>query len=164
MRKYIILLVAMMAIMSGCKRNEWLDWKAENVAWLEQNKLNHADDPYFHISSTGLQYRITYEGNIYDARPSATSSVICTYEGRLINGARFDGGTAQFTVSQLIPGFAEGLKKIHNHGDIELYIPYTLGYSKEAGMDTDGTGSEGTSGYIPPYSTLIFTVHLGAVN
>lgn len=164
MKRYILILMAIVAVMSGCKRNDWLDWKAQNIAWLEQNKLNHAGDSLFHVSSTGLQYRITYQGNTTDARPSATSTVLCTYEGRLINGTRFDGGTGQFNVANVIPGFAEGLKKIHCHGDIELYIPYTLGYSKEAGMDTEGTGSEGTSGFIPPYSTLIFTIHLAAVN
>ena len=41
---------------------------------------------------------------------------------------------------------------------IELYIPYELGYVDEA------QGTEGTTGYIPPYSTLIFTIHLDAVH
>lgn len=164
MRQHLFILLALVTMMSGCKKNDWLDWKAQNLAWLEQNKLEHAGDSLFQVSESGLQYRILYPGNPYDARPSSTSTVICVYEGRLINGAKFDGGTAQFTVSNLIPGFAEGLKKLHTHGDIELFIPYTLGYSLEAGLPSDGTGSEGTSSYIPPYSTLIYTVHLAAIN
>lgn len=164
MKKSIIILLAIVAVMSGCKKNDWLDWKVENTLWLEQNRLAHSEDTLFHVSESGLQYRILYSGNPYDAKPGALSTVTCTYEGYLINGAKFDGGTASFAVSNLIPGFAEGLKKIHNHGDIELFIPYTLGYSKEAGLENDGTGTEGTSSYIPPYSTLIFKVHLSAIN
>lgn len=164
MKKYIFLLMAIMAVLSGCKKNDWMDWKVQNTLWLEQNKIAHQDDPNFHILPSGLQYRVLYPGNKYDAKPSSLSTIQCTYEGFLINGAKFDGGTSVLAVSNLIPGFAEGVKQIHNHGDIELYIPYTLGYSKEAGMQEDGSGSEGTASYIPPYSTLIFKVHISAVN
>ncbi len=163
MKKYLFIALAITAMLSGCKKNDWLDWKVQNEMWLEQNKLDYANDTTFHISSTGLQYRIIYPGNTSDAKPSSYSSVICHYEGRLINGHKFDGGVGSFYISDLIPGFREGLRKIHCHGDIELYIPYTLGYSKEAGYEEDGTGTEGTSAYIPPYSTLIFRVHLDAI-
>ena len=54
--------------------------------------------------------------------------------------------------------YAEGIKKIHTNGDIVLFIPYDLGYSSK------GAGSEGGTGFIPPYSTLIFTIHLCAVD
>lgn len=158
MKKYLILLMTLTAVLSGCKKSDWLDWKAQNELWLEQNKLNHADDPAFHVSETGLQYRIIYDGNPTDARPSALSYITCSYEGKLINGANFDGGNMYSTrVDQFVPGFAEGVKKIHNPGIIELFIPYNLGYGDV------GAGSEGTSTYIPPFSTLIFRVELRSI-
>ena len=61
-------------------------------------------------------------------------------------------------VSDFVPGFSEGLKKMHEFGIYEFYIPYDLGYG------IDGTGLEGTSSHIPPYSTLIFRVELKRVN
>jgi len=148
------ILCAVFCVLTGCKQDNWLDWKAQNQLWLEHNKTK----PGVEVSSTGLQYRIIADPNPTDARPSTGSRVYVDYTGRLINGAQFEGGSAVFTVnSNLIAGFTEGLKKIHCHGDIELFIPYTLGYN-----DSE-QGTEGTSSYIPPYSTLIFTVHLRAV-
>lgn len=158
MKKVTILLTAvfalcMMLTTTGCKKHDWLDWKAQNQLWLEQNKTNKD----IKVTDSGLQYRIIADPNPHDAHPSQSSLITCDYTGKLINGARFDGGTSSFNVSSMIVGFAEGIKKIHCHGDIELFIPYDLGYKDEE------QGTEGTSSYIPPYSTLIFTIHLSDV-
>lgn len=131
-----------------------MDWKTQNQLWLEQNKTK----PGVQVSPTGLQYRIIADPNPTDSRPSTGNIVYCDYRGTLINGVQFDGGSAAFTVgTTIIDGFAEGLKKIHCHGDIELYIPCDLGYKEEE------QGTEGTISYIPPYSTLIFHVHIRSV-
>ena len=61
-------------------------------------------------------------------------------------------------VSEVVAGFAEGLKKMNQFGEYEFYIPYKLGYGAE------GRGTEGYTGFIPPYSTLIFRVYLASVN
>jgi FKBP-type peptidyl-prolyl cis-trans isomerase len=154
MKYRVLLFVVLCAIcFSGCKKDDWMDWKAKNQLWLEQNKLN----PGVQVSPTGLQYKIIADPNPTDARPSSGSRVYCDYRGTLINGVQFDGGTGTFAVSGVVAGFAEGLKKIHCHGDIEIYVPYELGYKEEE------QGTEGTQSYIPPYSTLIFNVHIRAV-
>ena len=153
MKKRILFLALSVIFLSGCKKDNWLDWRAQNQLWLEQNKTN----PGVQVSPTGLQYKIIADPNPTDARPSSGSSVYCDYRGTLINGVQFDGGSATLAVNSVVEGFAEGLKKIHCHGDIELYIPSELGYKDEE------QGTEGTSSYIPPYSTLIFTVHIRAV-
>lgn len=165
---YILtLLIALMTTMSGCKKNDWLDWKLQNELWLRHN-LNHpycyvqdSDTTYYDVQTTesGLQYVILADPNPTDARPSANNTIYCDYVGRLINGAVFDRGSyASMSVAGVIQGFAEGIKKIHTNGDIVLFIPYDLGYSSK------GAGSEGGTGFIPPYSTLIFTIHLCAVD
>ena len=151
---HYVLLVLVVIATASCNRNDWLDWKAQNQLFLEQNKLN----PDVHVTSSGLQYKVIADPNPYDARPSQSNIVTCTYTGSLINGAKFEGGTSSFTVNTLISGFAEGIKKIHTNGDIILYIPYELGYADEA------QGTEGTTSFIPPYSTLIFNIHLDAVH
>lgn len=156
MKKLYIALIALTAmLMAGCKENNWMDWKAENELWLA-NKLK--TDPTVIMTADSLLYTIVADPNPTDVRPQSTSSVVCDYTGELINGYRFDAGNgAQFSMNGLIAGFSEGLTKIHAHGDIIIYIPWQLGYG------ADGSGTEGTSGYIPPYSTLIFKVHLSAV-
>lgn len=164
MKKYIFLLMAAIAILSGCKKTDTLDWKIQNELWLEQNKEKFKDDPNFHVSPTGLQYRISYAGNPTDARPSLGSSVNLTYTGTLINGAQFDAGTFTSTVGSFVPGFNEGIQKIHAPGRITLYIPWQLGYLDSKTGETTATGTEGTSGYIPPYSVMIFDVKLNYIN
>ena len=154
MKKIVLFMLVLVPVLSGCKKDNWLDWKAENQLWLEQNKRNAG----VKVSSTGLQYRIIADPNPTDAKPSTGSTVYCDSRGTLINGTQFDGGTASFTINEtLVAGFAEGLKKIHCHGDIEIYVPADLGYKAEE------QGTEGTASYIPPYSTLIFRVHLRGV-
>ena len=131
-----------------------MDWKAQNQLWLQQNKTRSG----VKTSDTGLQYKIIADPNPTDARPSTGSRVQCDYTVQLINGVQVDGGTATFTLNNtMIEGFVEGIKKIHCHGDIEIYVPSELGYKDEE------QGTEGTSPYIPPYSTLIFYVHIRAV-
>ena len=77
------------------------------------------------------------------------------YSGKLINGYQFDANDEYVGyVNSFVAGFSEGLKKMNEFGIYEFYIPYDLGYG------IDGTGTEGTSSYIPPYSTLIFYVEL----
>lgn len=169
MKQKLYILLAIGALLMGCKEHKWMDWKTQNDIWLEQNAAKYKDSVNFHISSDGLQYRIISDPNPYSARPNTTSTVICDYTGHLINGYQFDGGTAQFSMSSVVSGFSEGLRKIHQHGDIEIYVPYYLGYDESAYANDSigkatGTGTEGTSSYIPPYSVLIFKVHLTSVN
>ena len=160
--------VALIALLplSGCKENKWMDWKVQNEIWLEQNLKN---DPNVKVTASGLQYKIIADPTPNDARPNSTSTVVCDYTVKLINGYQVDGGKASLTLSQCIPGFREGCHLIHNNGDIKLYIPCYLGYdyekyqSNEAG-DAEGYGTEGTTSYIPPYSTLIYDIHICSVS
>lgn len=164
MKKILLYLVTALALVS-CKENNWLDWKAQNEAWMENNK----HQPGVRTTSTGLQYSIIADPTPLDAKPSRTSYVTADYTVRLINGNVIEGGRGTFLLSNTIPGFAEGCCLVHNNGDIRLFVPYQLGYDavKVASGDTytaEGYGTEGTTGYIPPYSTLIYEIHLCAVS
>lgn len=160
----VCLLSALAVCLPSCKQNNWADWKVQNEIWLENNKTKDS----VQVSSTGLQYKIIKDplANNGEACPNLTGTIICDYTVKLINGYQVDGGNnVSLSLGNTIPGFAEGCHKIHTHGDIELYIPAYLGYdnSKYSTNDygnAEGLGTEGTQGYIPPYSTLIYTVHL----
>ena len=156
MKKLLYILPLLALLLVSCKQDNWMDWKLQNEMWLEANKHNEG----VQTSSTGLQYRILYEGNPTDAKPDDASTIIVSYTGRLINGYQFDASSgAALTMARLVDGFSEGMKKIHSHGDIELFIPQELGY----GDSIQGVEGSLSGSVIPPYSTLIFQVHLSAV-
>ena len=151
----ILSLLFVVLLVSSCKQNDWLDWKAQNELWLAQN----AQRDGVQTSSTGLQYKCIYAGYDKSARPDDTKLVTIKYSGKLINGYQFDASDSYVGyVSDFVPGFREGLKKMREFGIYEFYIPYNLGYG------INGSGAEGTSSHIPPYSTLIFRVELQGVN
>ena len=151
--------------LSGCKTNDWTDWKVQNELWLENNK----NQPGVVETSTGLQYKIIADPTPQDAQPNTTSTIVCDYSVKLINGNILEAyNNVSMSLSSVIPGFSEGCHKIHNNGDIELYIPAYLGYDYTKYTQNDynkaeGSGTEGTTSFIPPYSTLIYEVHICAV-
>lgn len=174
-RKIIIFIIAMLTLV-GCKENKWMDWKVQNEMWLEQNIAN---DPQVHETASGLQYKIIADPGALngEAIPNSNSIITCDYRIRLINGyvLQYEGPTfggkesATFNLSNCIPGFTEGCHLIHSSGDIILFIPAYLGYDYQKYEDNDaynaeGYGTEGTQSYIPPYSTLIYEIHLCAVS
>lgn len=102
---------------------------------------------------SGLQYEILKEAE-GDRKPTATTSVTCHYEGRLINGKVFDssykrGTPATFPLNRVIQGWTEGLQLMVPGSKYRFFIPSELGYGNRA-MGSD----------IPANSTLIFDVEL----
>ena len=152
--------------LSSCTQSNWADWKVENEVWLKNNKQKAGVIE----TESGLQYKIIADPTPNDARPNSTSTIVCDYTVKLINGYTVQtGNLVSLSLASTIPGFTEGCRKIHNNGDIELYIPAYLGYDYAKYQSNEyekaeGLGTEGTQGFIPPYSTLIYTVHLCGVS
>ena len=101
---------------------------------------------------SGLQYQVLKEGN--GKKPTAKDTVMCHYEGFLIDGTVFDssvqrGEPATFPLQQVIAGWTEGLQLMQEGAKYRFFIPYRLGY---------GEGGAGSS--IPPFAALIFDVEL----
>lgn len=165
--KISILFLGILFCLTGCQENNWMDWKAQNELWLENNK----NQPSVVTSSSGLQYKIVADplAGYGEATPNRTSTIVCDYTVRLINGYKVDGGNSvALNLGNTIAGFSEGCTKIHSNGDIEIYIPAYLGYDAEKYDSGDyyhaeGYGTEGTQSYIPPYSTLIYEVHICSI-
>jgi len=104
----------------------------------------------FVTTPSGLQYRDLVVGN--GAQPaSPTETVVVNYEGRLLDGTRFDdrNGTS-LQLNGVIAGWTEGLQSMRVGGRRQLIIPAPLAY---------GSG-RGPSGTLPPNSTLVFDVEL----
>lgn len=166
--RIFILMIICSFLLPACKTNDWMEWKVQNEMWLEANKAK----PGVKTSSTGLQYKIIEDPlkNNGEAKPNKTSTIICDYTVKLINGYQVDGGNGvALYLGNTIPGFQEGCHQIHNQGDIELYIPAYLGYDyakyqTDEYNEAEGYGTEGTQGFIPPYSTLIYVIHICGIS
>ena len=162
MTKRITYITLVMLALVSCKQNNYLDWKALNEAWLENNKT----DSTVVTTASGLQYKqLNPSPNPTEPKPNYNSQIVVDYKlylissygGYSIGDLLQEGTDATFSMGQVVPGFSEGLHLMHVHDDFMLFIPYSLGYGSEP------VGTEGNYGYIPPYSTLIYEVHLKAM-
>ncbi|MFT4682529.1 MAG: FKBP-type peptidyl-prolyl cis-trans isomerase FkpA [Flavobacteriales bacterium] len=131
------------------KAMQEIEAKQGGIDFLTENESKEG----VQVTESGLQYKILTEGE--GAYPVAADEVTVNYEGRLVDGTIFDssykrGTPATFGLSQVIPGWTEGLQLLQPGGKVELYIPQELGYGSR----------NAPGGTIPPYSTLIFVVEL----
>ena len=111
-------------------------------AYIAENNLNTIK------TDSGLHYIINNPGD--DNHPNYYSFIVATYTGYLLDGSVFDDGSYQLEtdLSNLLPGWIEGLQYIGEGGSIKLIIPSKLGY---AGIEKQG---------IPAYSVLVFDISL----
>ena len=145
--------------LTTCEQDEWADWRIQNQIWLEQNKTQEG----VQVTYTGLQYKIVASPSPTERKPNSSSYISANYKGTLIDGTPFDPTDDEIStyygyLSYAIAGWTEGIQKMHVHDTYIFYIPYDLAYG------ADGSGTEGSSGFIPPYSTLIFEVTLTGAN
>lgn len=100
---------------------------------------------------SGLRYEIVQPGS--GAVPTPTDTVKVHYTGKLLDETVFDssvqrGEPVEFQLNNVIPGWTEGLQKIHQGGKIRLYIPPHLAYGDNGHQN------------IPPGATLVFDIEL----
>ncbi len=117
-------------------------------AYLEANKKKDG----VQTTRTGLQYQVIKTGT--GKQPTVTDTVVCHYEGKLINGTVFDSSIkrnepASFPVSKVVPGWTEALQRMKVGDKWLLTLPPNLAY-----------GEAGSPPVIGPNETLIFELEL----
>lgn len=127
---------------------------AASVKFLEENSQKEG----VVTLDSGLQYMVLESGSEGGASPTASDAVLAHYHGTLIDGTVFDssvdrGEPAQFGLSQVIPGWTEGLQLMSVGDKWRLFIPADMAY-----------GESSPTPAIPPNSALIFDVELLEIN
>ena len=122
--------------------------KEEGLAFLAKNGARAE----VMTTESGLQYEVLSAGE--GSKPTAQSTVTVHYEGKLLNGTKFDssvdrGEPMTFGLNRVIKGWTEGVQLMSPGSKYRFYVPQELGY-----------GSRGAGGAIPPYSALVFDIEL----
>ena len=90
------------------------------------------------------------------ASPAGDDVVLVNYVGKLKDGTEFDRGEqAALPLDAMIPGFAEGLRKMAKGGTYRLEIPSEKGYGGQ-----ERTNPQTGEVAIPANSDLVFEVEL----
>ncbi len=98
---------------------------------------------------SGLVFIVEVEGE--GAMPTDSDVVSVLYTGKFSDGTVFDttDSPISFAVSDVTPGFSEGLKMMKAGGRYRIVMPASLGY-----------GADGIPGAVPGNAALDFTVEL----
>ena len=134
---------------------------ADNLKKAESFLAENAKKPGVITTKSGLQYQITTKGDEKSKKPSFTSIVEVEYEGKFLDGSKFDatepGKPAQFPVQDLIPAWTEVLQLMNAGEEVTLWVHPKLGYGANA--FPMGCGVQEPCA-IPPNSLLIFKMKL----
>ena len=154
---WIVFFVVAMVIVIGA--GAWYNRRAEvsTPAGGEQQS-NHEQNTNTKPMDNGLKVEDVKVGDGAEAK--AGMRVTVNYEGKLINGAKFDSSYDRGTpfsfnlgAGEVIKGWDLGVAGMKVGGKRRLIIPSDLGY-----------GPRGAGSAIPPNATLDFTVELLKVN
>jgi FKBP-type peptidyl-prolyl cis-trans isomerase FkpA len=141
------------------RRNELLKANSQSAVKEEEKGKAYRDtagkEKGAEVTPSGLVFKVLEPGS--GPQPKATDTVKVDYEGKLIDGKVFDssikrGQPVSFPLDQVIPCWTEGVQKMHVGEKAQLVCPAKIAYGD------NGAGSD-----IPPGATLVFEVHLLAI-
>lgn len=137
-----------MAYLTAVKKQQNEPLKAAASTFMAENKKKKG----VVTLASGLQYEVLTAAK--GAKPKATDSVTVHYKGTLANGKQFESSyernePAKLSLTQVIPGWVEGLQLMSVGAKYRLYIPSELAW-----------GETGAGQDIPPFSVVIFEIEL----
>jgi len=151
-----IFLVIVVLMLSGCSDdNDSLPAQQMSTAQSSFLSDNAARENVF-VTESGLQYEVLRAAE--GPKPGAQSTVTVHYVGEFVDGTEFDSSIARgtpstFKLSQVIPGWTEGLQLMTVGSQFRFVIPSNLGYGERGRLPT-----------IAPDTDLVFVVDLLEIN
>ncbi|WP_418264392.1 FKBP-type peptidyl-prolyl cis-trans isomerase [Flavobacterium faecale] len=160
MKYYLVLAITLAITVSSCKKKEQEEQSQTPVEVTDNSAKNEQEITDYlaknnltaERTDSGLYYIINEEGT--GAAATAASTVTVAYKGYFTDGKVFDQSDENgisFGLSQVIPGWTEGIQKFKEGGKGVLLIPASIGYG------------DNSMGPIPGGSVLVFDIHLIAV-
>ncbi|WP_010177633.1 FKBP-type peptidyl-prolyl cis-trans isomerase [Aquimarina agarilytica] len=146
----LFVLVGLLSCNDSENNSNTIDFTVQNdqeiQAYIKTNNLDAVK------TDTGLYYVINELGE--GKQPASTSDVKVAYKGYFTDAKVFDENKegVNFNLSQVIPGWTEGITYFKEGGSGILLIPSSLGY-----------GNSGRPG-IPGGAVLVFDINLIKVN
>lgn len=133
-RNIVVLAMLGLAAFAHAGTNE------KGLKYLEDNK----GKPGVVTLPSGLQYKVLRKGSGLH-HPTANSPCECHYEGKLIDGTKFDssydrGSPTTFAPNQVIKGWTEAMQLMVEGDKWEMYIPSELGYGDRGSPPKIGGG------------------------
>lgn len=124
----------------------------QNRKKTEDFLIQNRNKPEVHETASGLQYEIIKESN--GPKPGSNSSVKVHQRAMLLGGKVLDdtykdATPLEFSLTETIEGYSEGLQMMSIGSRYKFYIPPELGW-----------GKKGSGGRIGPYALTIFDVAL----
>lgn len=141
---------------NGLRKNAPLGFDIElvqNLDSVEQVRIQaylDAKGLTAQTTATGLRYTIEQEGD--GQHPTSNAQVTVKYTGYYLDDVVFDGttngGSVNFSLNGVIPGWKEGIPKFDRGGKGKLFIPSKLAYGTNPPTN------------IPQNAILIFDIEL----
>ena len=158
--KLFVPVLIIIVLISSCKKDSSCGYSDSSaVAPATEIQQLHDSLAKYSISATQDNSGFFYKINNPGSNPFVSnlcSNITLTYKGKFFNGTVFDstaaGAVTNFQLGQLIVGWQKGIPLIKKGGDIDLYIPPSLGFGA-----APRTGGPVT---IPANSYLVFNVHI----
>ncbi|MEO8111177.1 MAG: FKBP-type peptidyl-prolyl cis-trans isomerase [Ginsengibacter sp.] len=158
--KLFVPVFALMIFVTSCKKDAGCGYSdSSTVAPATEVQQLQDSLAAYGITATSAPSGFFYKINNAGSNPfisNLCSNITLTYKGKFFNGTVFDstaiGSVANFQLGQLIVGWQKGVPLIKKGGDIDLYIPPSLGFGP-----SPRTGGPVT---IPGNSYLVFNVHI----
>ncbi len=161
MKKGIILILCVAVVTASCLKSEnkktcpyqqssVIAPAAEQLSldtYIDTNNIDAVKHP------AGFYYKIITPGNGTDSI-RLCSQIQLSYKGKLVNDTIFDqSNNVVFVLGAVIDGWKKSIPMIKRGGEINLYIPPSLGYG-----NTDVTNKNTGKVIIPANSILLFNV------
>lgn len=154
--KLFVPVFILMIFITSCKKDASCSYKdSSTVAPAAEVQQLQDSLTAYGINATAAPSGFFYKINNGGSDPfisNLCSNITLTYKGTFFNGTVFDstaiGSFANFQLGQLIVGWQKGVPLVKKGGDIDLYIPPSLGF---------GAGARPG---LPANSYLVFNVHI----
>ncbi len=145
-----VLFIISIVLLTSCGKDKAGYWSQDEQNAKDRQLIEDyasANNLSGQFTNSGLYYVINEPGG--DEKPSATAKISVHYKGYYLDGVALDEGDLSNTyISNLIPGWQEGIRLIGKNGNIKLIIPSVLGYGHTP------------SGGVRPDAVLVFDILL----